>query len=113
MAATWIMPSRAATWWHWATASDSIQLVGEAKTVTVAELGCGRGTGREGCADKNVRSWKRGAGGRPGGGCAPRGLGRTGGVRQNVMAITFAGSARAGQPVFALRARPFTPPVPP
>jgi len=34
--ATCSMPSNTATWWHWSTASDSIQLDGDANTVTVA-----------------------------------------------------------------------------
>ena len=37
MPATWIMPAKPATWRHCATASDSIQLAGEANTVTVAD----------------------------------------------------------------------------
>jgi hypothetical protein len=53
MAATWVMPSRAATWWHCATASDSIQLVGEANTETVAGpmacVNCGRRSCEECC----------------------------------------------------------------
>ena len=36
MPATCVMPSRAATWWHWVTALDSIQLPSEANTVTEA-----------------------------------------------------------------------------
>src|SRR3954462_1671223 len=51
MAATWIMPSRAATWGHCVTASDSIQLVGEANTVTVAESEAGVGRGRDSCPE--------------------------------------------------------------
>ncbi|GIE72013.1 hypothetical protein Apa02nite_081210 [Actinoplanes palleronii] len=37
MPATCRMPGSAATWWHWSSALDSIQLDGEAKTDTVAE----------------------------------------------------------------------------
>ena len=39
MPATWSMPSRAATWWHWSTESDSIQLDADAKTRTEADKG--------------------------------------------------------------------------
>src|SRR5947208_3278502 len=44
MAATWIMPSSAATWWHCSRALDSIQLVGAANTLTVATVDLGMGT---------------------------------------------------------------------
>ncbi len=45
------MPSSAATWWHCATASDSIQLVGEANTVTVAEPLAGLDGGSNSCPE--------------------------------------------------------------
>ncbi|GLY30877.1 hypothetical protein Kisp02_42420 [Kineosporia sp. NBRC 101731] len=53
------MPGREATWWHWSTADDSIQLRGEAKTVTVAWSGAETGTGilgevREGMTEDRV-----------------------------------------------------------
>ncbi|GIG88184.1 hypothetical protein Pen02_31200 [Plantactinospora endophytica] len=54
MPATWIIPSRAATWWHWATASDSIQLRSEANTLTVADPARGADSGRDFCWDKDA-----------------------------------------------------------
>lgn len=45
--ATWITPSRAATCRHCARASDSIQLVGDANTATVAGAGTGGNSRRE------------------------------------------------------------------
>src|SRR5690349_15883508 len=65
MAATWVMPSRAATWWHCVTASDSIQLPSEANTATEADF----------CSDKISSSGDEQGAGRHGtvgatGGCS-------------------------------------------
>jgi predicted dithiol-disulfide oxidoreductase (DUF899 family) len=80
IAATWTMPSSAATWWHWSRAADSIQLVGDANTATVAGTEPCRGGG----ADKALSSLKWGADGRR----AARAAVGGGSVRQSVMATT-------------------------
>ncbi|GAA4452572.1 hypothetical protein GCM10023170_041510 [Phytohabitans houttuyneae] len=72
------MPSSAATWWHCATASDSIQLLAAANTVTVATPEVG--------ADKTTLSLRWGR----------RGTG-AGALRQNVMEYTVAHRHRAGK----------------
>lgn len=99
MPATWSMPSSAATWRHWSTASDSIQLCGEANTVTRPGTPPGTDDGKDDEADERddgpgwvtkVPSEDAGTHRHPVGAVrhgspGARGTGAAGSVRQNVM----------------------------